>query len=160
MSAGHVLSPMHFQPQQLQFLFWRQTRRYSPSAHYSNAHNFSGPGQVRPSIPLDPTYDALIDSVDLSRLKQSARQRPNEHEPFHGKQRREIEEVFTEEPSASELEQGVEEDDNIHESRERKSPAAAFGSKGIGAVVLPTELQDSIRAAIGGMSLLKVSYEI
>jgi len=39
------------------------------------------------------------------------------------------------------------------ERRERKSPAAHFGSQGIGAVVLPFELQQTIGRLISGITL-------
>lgn len=41
---------------------------------------------------------------------------------------------------------------------DRKSPAARFGSDGIGTVVLPPELQRSVTALIEGMFLLSFLY--
>lgn len=41
---------------------------------------------------------------------------------------------------------------------DRKSPAARFGSDGIGSVVLSPELQRAVSALIEGMSLLSLSY--
>ena len=42
--------------------------------------------------------------------------------------------------------------------KERKSPAAAFGSNGIGSVTIPFELQDAIRSIISGECFPKVIF--
>ncbi|KAJ4485621.1 mitochondrial small ribosomal subunit Rsm22-domain-containing protein, partial [Lentinula aciculospora] len=95
--------------------------------------------QVNPSLNLDPSLKALLKDVDISltRHKTSV--------PSH----RELDiipsEPFEESPIAI-WDVGISVSEE--ESLDRKSPAAIFGSQGIGAVILPLELQNSINLLI------------
>jgi len=111
--------------------------------------NFTSPLSTisnRPNTPLDidPSLRALLKDVDISLLN---------HKSQHRHVHRELEVLST----------GVDEADVQHEATneqdyvERKSPAAHFGSQGIGTVVLPFELQKSIDTLISGRLLTAVS---
>lgn len=74
---------------------------------------------------------SLLKDVDLSLLNHKVRYQP-----------RELETIPIEEESGQKISAFYE--DFEEEKRERKSPAALFGSQGIGAVVLPLQLQSAI----------------
>jgi hypothetical protein len=110
-------------------------------------------------VPLDPSLQALLNDVDISIARHKARRTdPSPRVVDSGKAHRELE-VFPElslehtdrDAGSSALELDY---DDAHEEADtaetRKSPAAAFGSKAIGAVVLPLELQNSIVRLIEG----------
>ncbi|KAJ3895786.1 mitochondrial small ribosomal subunit Rsm22-domain-containing protein [Lentinula edodes] len=99
---------------------------------FSNAT--SSFGQVKPSLDLDPSLQALLKDVDISLTRHKV------SVPSH----RELDII----PSES-----IEESRNIEitvpeDSLERKSPAAIFGSQRIGSIILPVELQNSINLLI------------
>lgn len=99
--------------------------------------------QPHAALDLDPTLKALLQDTDISLTSHKhvmAKRPPRELEPVA------IE--HTEE--AEDAEDFVE--DHSERGEYRKSPAARFGSKKIGAVVMPTELQKSITALIDGLS--------
>ncbi|KAG6813991.1 hypothetical protein H0H92_004484 [Tricholoma furcatifolium] len=87
-------------------------------------------GQTNPPLNLDPTFRAVLDEGDMSLLKGKA-----------GKRVKELEVVSFKKFDAVEL------DDDLY-GMERKSPAAEFGSRQIGAVILPNQLQNAINALI------------
>ncbi|KAL0951798.1 hypothetical protein HGRIS_008465 [Hohenbuehelia grisea] len=94
-----------------------------------------------PPLHLDPSLRALLQDVDISL---------NQHKHKHAYARpgpRELEatsvDILPGEDGA--LATG---DDDVEEHSHRKSPAALFGSQGIGAVILPLELQASINLII------------
>ncbi|KAJ6541927.1 mitochondrial small ribosomal subunit Rsm22-domain-containing protein [Mycena capillaripes] len=126
-------------------------RRPSTASSFgSSAPTFS---QVNPRVELDPALRDLLRDVDIS-LGGKKRSRGT-HVPL----KRELEEFpeplqdtltstmsISSTVSTSEL---GDFDEPLHEDTVgRKSPAAEFGSYGIGAVVLPLELQNSINLII------------
>lgn len=101
-------------------------------------------GQAHRPLDLDPSLETLLKDVDISLKNYKATSKPpreldivapNEHEIL--------------DPDSLEV---LEEEDAVGRD-EKKSPAAAFGSRGIGQVVLPLELQNSINVLINGMPL-------
>ena len=119
--------------------------------------------QLPNSVELDPSWQALMKDVDMSLLKHKARMDPEELSAYHAKKIREAE-VFPVESSLEGHLRALEipsDDDldaqeylDVHrDSKERKSPAALFGGRRIGAVVLPYELQHAIRNVIVGEHL-------
>lgn len=114
---------------------------------------------IRKTVDLDPSYDALMNDVEMSLLKH--RKNDSKSQPsaaFTGKVIKEAEYYpVVPSPSSSlvdseELQEYFVSEDSEHlhehEKRERKSPAAAFGSKQIGSVILPDELQEAISKVI------------
>ncbi|KAI6112483.1 mitochondrial small ribosomal subunit Rsm22-domain-containing protein, partial [Pisolithus croceorrhizus] len=103
--------------------------------------------QPNPSMSLDPTLKTLLQGVDLS---------------VSSHQKRTVEEVRSRplrELESFQIEQGdvpyhnMDDEENVlNESaqarEDRKSPAARFGSSGVGAVTLPAELQRAIASLI------------
>lgn len=115
---------------------------------------------IRKTVDLDPSYDALMNDVEMSLLKH----RSQPPAAFTGKVIKEAE-YYPAIPSPSsssvdseELQEYFvfEDSEHLHEheKRERKSPAAAFGSKQIGSVILPDELQEAISKVIVRTSFL------
>ncbi|KAI6047994.1 mitochondrial small ribosomal subunit Rsm22-domain-containing protein [Pisolithus marmoratus] len=103
--------------------------------------------QPNPSVPLDPTLKTLLRGVDLSvsshkkRTAGDVRSRPlRELEPFQNEQGDVTYHDMGDERSVS--------GDPALAREDRKSPAARFGSNGIGAVILPAELQRAIASLI------------
>lgn len=112
-------------------------------------------------VPLDPSLQALLNDVDISIARHKAGARRTDISPRavdSGKTQRELEvfpELALEHTEGDVGSPALELDyDDAHEDADtaetRKSPAAAFGSKAIGAVVLPLELQNSIVRLIEG----------
>ncbi len=98
-------------------------------------------------LELDPAFQALLRDVDISL-------RTKLHEHASGSRGHRELEVFPNDPDAevdyltsAELDA---QDDMLGQKEGRKSPAAAFGSQRIGAVVLPFELQSTIGKMISG----------
>lgn len=113
---------------------------------------------IRKTVDLDPSYDALMNDVEMSLLKH----RSQPPAAFTGKVIKEAEYYpVVPSPSSSSVDSEelqeyfvFEDSEHLHEheKRERKSPAAAFGSKQIGSVILPDELQEAISKVIVRMS--------
>lgn len=98
--------------------------------------------QPNAALDLDPSIKALLQDIDISLTSHkhiAAKRSPRELEAF----------VIEELEAAENVEDSVE--DFSERNEHRKSPAARFGSKKIGAVVLPAELQKSITALIDGV---------
>lgn len=96
-------------------------------------------------LELDPDLRSLLQDgeITLVKHKQNLDSRPP---PRELEELLELKEYVTlSPPVVNELE-----DDDSFTAFERKSPAAAFGSDSIGQVVLPEELQESIRVLIFG----------
>lgn len=115
-------------------------RYVSPSFSTSAA---AASTQPNAALDLDPTLKALLQDIDISLTSHKhvvAKRPPRELEPVAIEYPEEAEdaEVFVE--------------DHSERGEHRKSPAARFGSKKIGAVVMPTELQKSITTLIDGLS--------
>ncbi|KAG6846058.1 hypothetical protein H0H87_006422 [Tephrocybe sp. NHM501043] len=91
-------------------------------------------GQTNPPLNLDPTLQAALQEGDMSLLKGNM-----------GKHVKELEVVSVEEQFASEEDN---EDEPYAYGLERKSPAAHYGSRQIGAVILPNQLQNAINGLI------------
>jgi len=91
---------------------------------------------------LDPSFKVLLKDIDISLHKARHTQVDNGRSLL-----RELEEF----PDDS-LENDVqpEDEDSLEPRALRKSPAAHFGSQKIGAVVIPSELQESIETLISG----------
>lgn len=128
--------------------------QYSYSAFSSSASKNS----LRPPLNLDPSLKALLKDVDIS-LKQAKVEGPppmatrelevlDENLPIHH-------EISMEDWTPLDFSEN-----KIHseQSVERKSPAALFGSRRIGMVILPLELQSAISLLIAGMHPINVAY--
>ncbi|KAJ7109767.1 mitochondrial small ribosomal subunit Rsm22-domain-containing protein [Mycena epipterygia] len=101
--------------------------------------------QVKPRIDLDPALQNLLRDVDMS-LGGKRRSR-GPHAPL----KRELEEFPEVYQDTLVSDVTISEPADIESQEEevgRKSPAAEFGSRSIGAVVLPLELQNSINLII------------
>jgi hypothetical protein len=112
----------------------------------------SGFPQVNPRVELDPALRDLLRDVDMS-LGGKKRRRGGPHpvlkrELEHFPELQQVTSVTTSDPGDLDLE--AQDEDVVG----RKSPAADFGSQGIGAVVLPLELQNSINLIISGANIL------
>ena len=96
-----------------------------------------------PPIDLDPSLRALLKDVDMSLTKHKAAvQRQDVH--------RELEVISSSVTVESDCDIPIEHDLE-DDWRDRKSPAARFGTNHIGAVVLPSGLQKSINSLISSM---------
>ena len=112
-------------------------------------HASSSSPHHHPNTPLelDPAFQTLLRDVEISVLKRMP-------QGAHGIcQARELE-VFPHDPdptvdylTSAELDAR---DDNAGHKEARKSPAAAFGSQRVGAVVLPLDLQSAIAQIVAG----------
>lgn len=94
--------------------------------------------QPNAPIPLDPSMQALLRDVDISLLNHKPRTQP---EP------RELE-AF---PIAAEERAFEEEVAELDSDTHRKSPAALFGSRRIGAVIVPKQLCSAVTSLIEGV---------
>ncbi|KAL4251512.1 Mitochondrial RNA Methyltransferase [Abortiporus biennis] len=119
-------------------------RTFTSSSHWHSDYLPNAP------LDLDPSYRELMKDVDMSVLRHKARLAAKEGD-VHPKPPRELE-IFPHDPypevqylSSEELDL---QDDSIGSASERKSPAASFGSRRIGAVILPLELQNTINRLI------------
>ncbi|KAH7915708.1 mitochondrial small ribosomal subunit Rsm22-domain-containing protein [Hygrophoropsis aurantiaca] len=116
-----------------------QTHRLNVSGFSTTAVSAS----VQPKAPLDldPSLKALLQDVDISLTTQKppAPTPPRELEAFA------TEDAFDDDLFDSEA---LINEDTSERREQRKSPAARFGSQGIGAVVLPEELQRSVETLI------------
>lgn len=100
--------------------------------------------QPNTALNLDPSLKALLQDVDISLTSHKqipVRKSPRELQAFAVEELEENVDVGVEDPF----------EDSSERNEHRKSPAAQFGSKKIGAVVLPAELQASITALINGV---------
>jgi hypothetical protein len=86
-------------------------------------------------MDLDPSFRELFRDADMGMAH-----RLNAHHPGH----RHVELV---KPEGTALTNWIEEDE-LTSRASRKSPAAEFGSRKIGAVVLPGQLQESVTRLI------------
>ncbi|KAH7922862.1 Rsm22-domain-containing protein [Leucogyrophana mollusca] len=114
-----------------------------------NVSNFSTSAvaastQPNAALELDPTLKALLQDVDISLTSTKHRTGEQPRQP------RELHAYAIEDPSEDDtFDVEVLGNEEPSERRaERKSPAARFGSQGLGAVVLPQELQQSVEALI------------
>ena len=116
----------------------RQAERVRYASNLSSHH---------PNAPLelDTAFQALLRDVDISLRNKATQDVSRSHGP------RELELYPNDPDAAADYLSSAELDaqDNIYGGKEgRKSPAAAFGSQRIGAVVLPLELQSTISRMI------------
>ena len=106
-------------------------------------------------LDLDPSYQRLFNDIDISfkksKLQQNATHRELEIVP--GESTVLISDLAVKDwtPLGVEDQPFLQEDSEDREHR--KSPAAVFGSKQIGTVVLPQELQRAINILISGQCL-------
>ncbi|KAF7347457.1 3-methyl-2-oxobutanoate hydroxymethyltransferase [Mycena venus] len=128
----------------------RALRRPSSASSFGSSAPACSP-QINPRVELDPALRDLLKDVDMSLGGKKRSRGP--HAPL----KRELEEypeplqeniasgMVISSPVSTELDDFIEPSyDNIG----RKSPAAEFGSYGIGSVILPLELQNSINLII------------
>lgn len=105
--------------------------------------------QPNPSLVLDPSLKSLLRDVDLSVSGRQNKTRGG----LDSRRLRELE-PFQNNDGGVTYHDRDDQSNTMHElvqSREdRKSPAARFGSDGIGAVVLPPELQRAVGSLISG----------
>jgi hypothetical protein len=94
--------------------------------------------EPKPSLNLDPSLQTLLQDVDMAlhSYTKTERKTPNELE------------VLSQEGGAETSSENFDQDTSVN--LPRKSPAAQFGSQGVGSVVLPLELQDTIHRLISG----------
>ncbi|KAJ7150294.1 Rsm22-domain-containing protein [Mycena filopes] len=115
---------------------------------YGSTRPYSSP-HINPRVDLDPALQTLLRDVDMS-LGGKKRNRGGPHAPLK-KELEEIPELFQNSDTST---VSISEVDSIEASEEatrrpsQKSPAADFGSYGIGSVILPLELQKSINVII------------
>ncbi|KAJ7755072.1 Rsm22-domain-containing protein [Mycena maculata] len=108
--------------------------------------------QLKPPIDLDPALRDLLRDVDMS-LGGNKRSRAH-HTPVKRQLRLEefpelhSDAVVSGGVTVSELGDDFDLSESRHDSANRKSPAAEFGSRGLGDAVLPLELQNSINLII------------
>lgn len=108
--------------------------------------------QPKPSLALDPSLRSLLHDVDISLMPK--------HKGTEEPALASVRELEALENDEGEIEYyDVDHADYPMEEparrrEDRKSPAARFGSDGIGTVVLSPELQRSVTALIEGMFLL------
>jgi hypothetical protein len=105
-------------------------------APFTSAPTFSS-SQPNAPLDLDPGFRALLKDVDISITNHKAQQHCHT----------ELQELSAQNTSPD-LAIVYEGDDRY---KERKSPAALFGSQSIGAVVIPSELEKSITLLISGI---------
>ncbi|THH04971.1 hypothetical protein EW145_g5134 [Phellinidium pouzarii] len=118
------------------------SRRGLPSAAKSKFSKCS-PAASHIPIPnapleLDPSLQNLLRDADMALL----RHKRGEKSATSPSTMRELEVVEFDETKP--VEQNVEDDDEMSESKERKSARAKFGSNRIGSILLPAELRDAI----------------
>jgi hypothetical protein len=118
---------------------WKIVLRNTPS-YRALSSSTAALGKINPSLNLDPSLQALLKDVDISLTRHKTSFSPH----------RELDIIPPEIDLNSEIAVQDPEDSVLEDSLERKSPAALFGSKGIGAVVLPLEMQNSINLLISG----------
>ncbi|KAJ3558994.1 hypothetical protein NM688_g608 [Phlebia brevispora] len=107
--------------------------------------------QPNAPVELDPSFQTLLKDIDLSIHRHRTRPAPNEPKQLETTSLRELE-VYAND-SLAENDFLSFEDLELQEiadetSREQRSPAAHFGSRRIGAVILPAELQRTITQLI------------
>ena len=128
--------------------------RSNLSAFSSTAGAHVAP-QPKPSLTLDPSLKSLLHDVDISLMpKHKGTEEPTLTSA------RELEALENNEGEIEyyDLDPGDHQIEEPARRREdRKSPAARFGSDGIGTVVLSPELQRTVTALIEGMFLLSPS---
>lgn len=96
-----------------------------------------------PRLNLDPSLQALLQDVDISLKNHKVKPRPppRELEAFP---------ITLDESLVVDESVELEEEEYLDHRKERKSPAARFGSQQIGTIIVPSELQKSIGIVIGG----------
>ncbi|KAI6136262.1 mitochondrial small ribosomal subunit Rsm22-domain-containing protein [Pisolithus sp. B1] len=103
--------------------------------------------QPNPSVPLDPTLKTLLQGVDLSVSSHKKRTAGD----VRSRSLRELEPFQIEQGDVPYYDMDDEENvlnESAQAREDRKSPAARFGSNGVGAVTLPAELQRAIASLI------------
>jgi len=148
------LRPHLFLPLPL-FLPRLYPRLSTPGLH-SSASSTPGLKSPNPALDLDPALQALLKDTDISNLRAKTHLKSQEtsvDKPLYTPPHRELEVINNVvehfEIPTSDVARGNDNNDLFPRSV-RKSPAASFGSRGIGAVVLPFELQGSISRLISG----------
>lgn len=111
--------------------------------------------QPKPSLTLDPSLKSLLHDVDISLMpKHTGIEDPTSTSA------RELQALENEEGEVEYYDLGPGDypiEEHAQRREDRKSPAARFGSDGVGTVVLPSELQRTVTALIEGMPLLSCS---
>lgn len=115
-------------------------------AGFSSSQSHGASHQPNAPLDLDPAFKSLLKDVEMSMSHKNRVNHPVEPTP----PLRQLEEFPGENIADMESTAWMEED---LESRDtRKSPAAVFGSRHIGAVVIPKELEGSVKRLIEGVS--------
>jgi len=91
-------------------------------------------------LDLDPTLQSLLRNADMAMAHRFSAHYPKEEPPSHRRMELVQQEGIT---SANWIEE-----EELSPRESRKSPAAEFGSRKIGAVVLPDQLQESVTRLI------------
>ena len=153
--ASHL--QYHFTPRLSPLSERRVFHAFGPTLFLPEKHAALTPN--RP-VDIDPALQALLSDADISlsranaksRLLRKTRDSSRSDDIFTPTPHRELEVLETIADAG-----GVVEDPETHDldgpfpRSERKSPAASFGSRGLGAVVLPFELQRSVLRLISGV---------
>ncbi|KIJ66366.1 hypothetical protein HYDPIDRAFT_180817 [Hydnomerulius pinastri MD-312] len=125
----------------------RSAARSSVSAFSSTANANAATSQPKPSLALDPTLKSLLQDVDMSLTSHKLKRTDAPSAPPP----RELEAVANDEGDIEYYDIDHEDypyDEPARRREDRKSPAARFGSDGIGSVVLPPEMQRTVTALI------------
>ncbi|CAL1694264.1 unnamed protein product [Somion occarium] len=122
--------------------------RHVHVCNLSSSSSASSSHQPNSPVELDPSFQALLNDVDLSVLKHRARHGPASTSGSNSP--RELEVIPVEHvPDTDYLtSEDLDSMEDRDEKDRRKSPAALFGSQRIGAVVIPFELQQTINRLI------------
>jgi len=107
-----------------------------------------------PNFPLDldPSYQRLFNDIDIS-LKKSKLQQTTTHRELEivpGESTALVNDLSVKDWTPLDVEDQPFLQEGSEDREDRKSPAAVFGSKQIGTVVLPQELQRVINLLISG----------
>lgn len=122
------------------------SRQPVQAAAFSSSYSHSIPYQPNAPLDLDPAFQSLLKDVEMAMTQKARAHHPVMEKP--PRQVRELEEFPADAPSNMKSSAWELEETETRDSR--KSPAALFGSRKIGAVILPKELQSSVGRLIEG----------
>ncbi|KIJ36933.1 hypothetical protein M422DRAFT_33984 [Sphaerobolus stellatus SS14] len=132
------------------YLFHRAIARDAARSFHTSGPSSSETPVPNKPLELDPAFQALLKDVDMSltRSTTTSRKARKGKKGYVTSEHRELEvlETFPDVEDTSKVK--TEDLDDIFPKSERQSPAASFGSRHLGAVVLPFELQRSIMGLI------------
>ena len=130
-------------------MLFRSKAKYMPHFFLPEKHAALTPShsQYRPALQalLSEAYISLSRGNSKSRAQRKTRDESRSDDIFTPTPHRELEVLETITDAEGMVEDAETQDlDGLFPRSERKSPAASFGGRGIGRVVLPFELQHSV----------------